>query len=128
MLLSTVGINGHVPTELTILAAVFTDDSNASDTSATGTNKTAAADFHRPIPTATGGYRRCDCLAAAKHHVRAVPWRLHPHSSCTGLGLASHRHILGYGTGRPTMLHETSVVETVAASHVVGVLLRERAE
>jgi hypothetical protein len=46
----------------------------------------------------------------------------------TGLSLASHRHILGYGTGRPAMLHETSVIETVAASHVIGVLLSECAE
>jgi len=82
-----------------------------------------ATDFHRPISTATGGHRRCDRLASSEHHIRAVAWRLHPHSSCTSLGRASHRHILGYGAGWPTVLHETSVVETIAASHVVCVLL-----
>src|SRR5215510_42826 len=125
---STVGINGHVPTELTIVTAAFTGNANASDTSMTDTSTTAAADFHRPISAATGGYRRCDSLTAAAHHIRAVRWRLHPHPPCTGLGRTSHRHILGYGTGRPTMLHETSVIETIAASHVIGVLLSECAE
>jgi hypothetical protein len=73
------------------------------------------------------GRGRRDTLVK-EYHVRAVPWRLHPHSPCTSLGLASHRHILGYGTGWPTMLHETSVIETVAASHVISVLLSECAE
>jgi hypothetical protein len=125
---STVGINGHVLTDNTVVTAASAGDSNASDTSTTGTSTTAAADQHRPIPTATGGHRRCDGLTTAEHHVRAVLWRLHPHSPCTGLGLASHRHILGYGTSRPTLLHETSVIETVTASHVIGVLLSEYAE
>jgi hypothetical protein len=89
----------------------------------TDTSTTAAADFHCPISAPTGGYRRCDGLTAAEHHVRAVRWRLHPHSPCTGLGRASHRDILGYGASGATMLHETSVIETVAASHVIGVLL-----
>jgi hypothetical protein len=93
-----------------------------------GISATAAANLHRPISATAGGYRRCDSLTAAEHHVRAVRWRPHPHSPCTGLGLAPHRHILGYGTGRPAMLHETSVIETVAASHVIGVLLSECAE
>jgi hypothetical protein len=57
-----------------------------------------------------------------------MPRRLHPHSPCTGLGLASHRDVLGNGTSRPTTLHETSVIETVAASHVIGVLLSECGE
>ena len=30
--------------------------------------------------------------------------------------------------GRPTALHETSVIETVATSHVIRVLLSERME
>jgi hypothetical protein len=46
--------------------------SNANDTSMTDTSTTAAADFHRPISAATGGYRRCDSLTAAAHHIRAV--------------------------------------------------------
>jgi hypothetical protein len=125
---STVGINGDVPTDKTVVTAGFAAASNANDTNMTDTRTSAAADFHRPISATTGGYRRCDGLTAAAHHVRAVPGRLHPHSPCTGLGLASHRYILGYGTGRPTMLHETSVVETVAASHVMGVLLSECAK
>jgi hypothetical protein len=37
-----------------------------------------------------------------------------------------HRHIFGNGAGRPSALHETSVIETVATSHVIGVLLSER--
>jgi hypothetical protein len=94
----------------------------------TDTSATVAANFHRPISAAIGGYRRCDSLTTAEHHVGAVPRRLHPHSPCTGLGRASHRHILGYSAGRPTMLQETSVIETVAASHVIGVLLSECAE
>jgi hypothetical protein len=87
-----------------------------------------AADLHRPIPATTGGYRRCDGLAPAEHHVRAMRRRLHPHSPCTGLGLASRRHILSNGTCRSTTLHETSVVETAAARHVVRVLLSKRVE
>jgi hypothetical protein len=110
----------------TIVTAASAGDSNASDTSMTDTSTIAAADQHRPIPAATGRHRRGDGLASAAHHVCVVPWRLHPHSPCTGLGLASHRHILGNGTGRPTTLHETSVIETVAASHVICVLSRPR--
>jgi|SoiMethySBSTD1v2_1073268.scaffolds.fasta_scaffold1060758_1 hypothetical protein len=125
---STVGINGDVPTDKTVVTAASAGASNANDTGMTDTRTTAAADQHRPIPAAIGRDRRCDGLAAAEHHVRAVPRRLHPHSPCTGLGLASHRHILGYGTSRPTLLHETSVIETVTASHVIGVLLSEYAE
>jgi hypothetical protein len=125
---STVGINGYVPTDNTVVTAASAGESNASDTSKTDTSTFAAADQHRPIPAAISRHRRCDGVAAAEHHVRAVPRRLHPHSPCTGLGLASHRHILGYGTGWPTMLHETSVIETVTASHVIGVLLSEYAE
>jgi len=125
---STVGINGHVPTELIVVTAASAGGSNANGTSMTDSSTTAAADFHCPISAATGGYRRCDSLTSPKHHVRAVPRRLHPHLPCTRLGRASHRHILGYGTGRSTMLHETSVIETVAASHVIGVLLSECAE
>ncbi|MFZ0066693.1 MAG: hypothetical protein WAK90_11035 [Pseudolabrys sp.] len=49
--------------------------------------------------------------------------RLHPHSPCTGLGLASHRNILGNGSSGPATLHETSVIETIAARHIIGVLL-----
>ena len=89
---------------------------------------TVAADLHRPIPAAAGGHRRCDGLAPAEHHVRAVRRRLHPHSPCTGLGLASHRDILGNGTRRPTTLHKSSMIETVAARHVIGVLLSECVE
>jgi hypothetical protein len=118
-------IDGEVPTDKTIAAAASAGGSNANDTSMTDTSTTAAANFHCPISAATGGYRRCDSLTAAEHHVRAVPRRLHPHLPRTGLGRAPHRHILGCGTGRPTMLHETSVIETVAASHVIGVLLSE---
>jgi hypothetical protein len=125
---STVGINGDVPTDKTVVTAASAGASNANDTGMTDTRTTAAADQHRPIPSAIGRDRRCDGLAAAEHHVRAVPRRLHPHSPCTGLSLASHRHILGYGTGRPPMLHEASVIETVAASHVIGVLLSKCAE
>jgi hypothetical protein len=89
---------------------------------------TVAADLHRPIPAATGGHRRCDGLAPAEHHVRAVRRRVHPHSPCAGLGLASHSDILGNGTRRPTTLHESSMIETVAARHVIGVLLGECVE
>jgi hypothetical protein len=49
--------------------------------------------------------------------------RLHPHSPCTSLGLASHRNILGNGSRRPTTRHKTSVIETIAARHIIGVLL-----
>jgi len=107
-----------------VVTAASAGASNASDTSMTDTSTIAAADQHRPIPAATGRHRRGDGLASAAHHVCVVPWRLHPHPPCTGLGLASHRHILGNGTGRPTT--ETSVIETVAASHVICVLSRPR--
>src|SRR5262245_50198628 len=110
------------------MSAAFTGNASASDTGTTDASATAAADFHRPISATTSGYRRCDGLTAAARHIRAMRWRLHPHSPCTGFGGASHRHILGDGTGWPTMLHETSVIKTVAASHVIGVLLSECAE
>jgi hypothetical protein len=90
-----------------------------------GTSTTVAANLHRPIPAATGRYRGCDGLAPAKHHVSAVLRRLHPHSSCTSLSLASHRHILCNSTRRPSTLHEASVIKAVATSHVIGVLLSE---
>jgi hypothetical protein len=50
----------------------------------------------------------------------ATAW---PHSPCTGLGLASHRNVLGNGSRRPTTRHKTSVIETIAARHIIGVLL-----
>jgi hypothetical protein len=123
-------IDREVPTDKTIVTAASAGGSGESDTGMANTgmansSTSVAADFHRPVPAATGRYRRCHGLAPAEHHVCAVPRRLHPHSSCAGLGLASHRHILGNGTNRSTTLHETSVIETVAASHVIGVLLSE---
>src|SRR5262245_21427459 len=126
-------IDREVPTNKTIVTAASAGSSGKSDTDMANigmasSTTTVAADFHRPIPAATGRYGRCDGLAPPAHHVCAVPRRLHPHPSCAGLGLASHRHILGNGTGRPTTLHEICVVQTVAAGHVVGVLLSECAE
>ena len=53
---------------------------------------------------------------------------MHPHSPCAGLGVTSHRHILGNGSRRPTTRHETSVIETIAARHIVSVLLSEGVE
>jgi hypothetical protein len=77
---------------------------------------------------AAGGYRRGNGLAPPEHHVRAVPRRLHPHAPRTFLALASDRDILGNGARRPAMPHEVRMVETVAASHIVGVLLSKRLE
>ena len=102
--------------------------SGTCPTCSTADRATVAADLHYPIAAATGRDRRGNGLASAEHHVRAVGRRLHPHSPRTRLGLASHRHILGNGAGRPTALHETSVIETVATSHVIRVLLSERVE
>jgi len=89
---------------------------------------TTAPDLHRPIPATAGGQRRRDGLAPTEHHVRAVRRRLHPHSPCTGLVLASHRNIFGNSTRRATALHESGMIETVAARHVIGVLLSEYVE
>jgi hypothetical protein len=57
-----------------------------------------------------------------------VPRRLHPYAPRTFLGLASDRDILGNGARRPAMPHEARMIETVAASHIVGMLLSERVE
>lgn len=54
--------------------------------------------------------------------------RLHPHTPRTFLGLASDRDILGDGARWPAMPHETRMIEAIAASHIVGVLLSERVE
>ena len=110
------------------MTAASVGGSSESGAMLTDIGTTVAADLHRPIPAAAGGHRRCDSLAPAEHHVCAVRRRLHPHSPCTGLGLASHRDILGDGTRRPTTLHESSMIETVAARHVIGVLLSECVE
>ena len=119
-------IDGEIPADNAIVTAASAGGSSESDASMAGTSTTVAvADLHRPIPAATGRYRG---LAPAKHHVSAVRRRLHPHSPCTSLGLASHRHILCNGTRRPSTLHEASVIEAVAASHVIGVLLSECGE
>ena len=120
-------IDREIPADNAIVTAASAGGSSESDASMAGTSTTVAADFHRPIP-ATGRYRGCDGLAPAKHHVSAVQRRLHPHSPCTSLGLASHRHILCNGTRRASTLHEASVIEAVAASHVIGVLLSECGE
>ena len=121
-------IDGEIPADNAIVTAASAGGSSESDASMAGTSTTVAADLHRPIPAATGRYRGCDGLAPAKHHVSAVRRRLHPHSPCTSLVLASHRHILCNGTRRPSTLHEASVIEAVAASHVIGVLLSECGE
>jgi hypothetical protein len=121
-------IDGEVPADNAIVTAASAGRSSDSDATPTDIGATAAADLHRPIAAAACGHRRCDGLAPAEHHVRAVRRRLHPHSPCTGLGLASHRDILGNGTRWPTTLHESSMIETVAARHVTSVLLSERVE
>jgi len=121
-------IDGEVSADNAIVTAASAGGSSKRDASMAGTCTTVAADFHRPIPAATGGYRSRDGLASAEHHVRAVRRRLHPHSSCTGFSLASHRHILGNGSCRPTTLHETDVIKTVATRHIIGVLLSEGVE
>lgn len=121
-------IDGEIPADNAIVAAASAGRSSESAASMAVTSTTVAADLHRPIPAAAGRYRRCDGLASAKHHVSAVRRRLHPHSPCTSLGLASHRHILCNSTRRPSTLHEASVIEAVAASHVISVLLSECVE
>ena len=103
--------------------------STAADDRTSPPTTTAAAtatDLHGPIATAAGGYGRGNSLTPAEHHVRAVRRRLHPHAPCTSFSIASHRNILGGRTRWPAMLHEACVIETVAASHVVSVLLSER--
>jgi hypothetical protein len=89
---------------------------------------TTAADLHHPVAAAAGRYCRGNGLAPAEHHVRAVPRRLRPHAPSTLLGPASDRDILGNGARRPAMPHEARMIEAVAASHIVGVLLSERVE
>jgi hypothetical protein len=53
---------------------------------------------------------------------------LHPHAPRTGLGRTPDRDILGNGARRPAVPHEASMIETVAASHIIGVLLGESVE
>ena len=104
-------VDGEVTADNSIVTAATKD--GACPTRTTAGRTSVATDLHCPIAAATGRNRRGNGLASAEHHVRAVWRRLHPHSSRTHLGLASHRHILGNGAGRPTALHETSVIETV---------------
>src|SRR5262245_39716326 len=87
-----------------------------------------AADLHCPVATATGGNGGRNGLAPAKHHVRAVWGRLHPNSPCTCLGIAADGDVLGDSARRPAAFHEARVIETVAASHVMGMLLSECVE
>jgi hypothetical protein len=118
-------IDGEIPADNAIVRPASPGGSSESDARIAGTSTNLAADLHRPITMATGRNGSRDGLACAEHHVCAVLRRLHPHSPCTGLGLASHRNILGNGSRRPTTRHETSVIETIAARHIIGVLLSE---
>ncbi|MFZ1949936.1 MAG: hypothetical protein WAU74_07685 [Pseudolabrys sp.] len=98
----------------------------ATRTTAAGT--TVAADLHSPVAAATGGHRGRNGLAPPEPHVRAVWRRLHPHAPCTCLGLATDRNVLSNGARWAATLHKARVIETVAASHVIGVLLSEPVE
>ena len=100
----------------------------AFDGKVTACASATAADRHHPVTAAAGGYRRGNSLAAAEHHVRAVTRRLHPHAPRTFLGLAPDRDILSNGTRRPAMPLEARMIEAIAASHIVGVLLSKRVE
>jgi hypothetical protein len=53
----------------------------------------------------------------------AVRRRLHPHPPRTRFGFTSYGDILGDRPCRPSMLHETRMIENIAASHIFGVLL-----
>ena len=119
-------VDGEVTADKSTLTAATVTGTCPARTTAAGT--TVATDLHCPVAAAIGGDRGRNGLAPAAHHVRAVGRRLHPHSPCTRFGLASHRHILGNGAGRPPALHETSVIETVAVRHVISVLLSERVQ
>lgn len=121
-------IDGEVPADNTIMAAAPAGSPSTRDASLADNGRTAAADLHRPVPAATGGYRGCDGLAPAEHHVRAMRRRLHPHAPCAGLGVAADRDILGNSARRPAMMPESRMVEAVAARHIVGVPLRERVQ
>ena len=88
----------------------------------------ASANFHDPVTPAVFGYRRGDGLAAAEHHVRAVTRRLHPHPLRTSFIGAPNRDIFGNRAGRAAALHESRMIEAIAAGHVVGVLLGETVE
>jgi hypothetical protein len=83
------------------------------------------ADRHYPVAAAACRHRGGNGLALAKHHVGAVPRRLHPHPPRTLLGLASNRNVLGDGPRRPAMPHEARMIEAVAARHIVGMALSE---
>ena len=121
-------IGGEVPADNAIVDPASAGAPSESDARLTDIGTTVAADLHRPIPAATGGYRRCDGLAPAEHHVRAVRRRPHPHAPCTGLGLASDRDILGNSARRPAKALEARMIEAVATSHIVGVPLSERVQ
>src|SRR5262249_45595133 len=97
--------------------------STAVTTAMTATAATTAHNPHRQTGRARGGPRRCDGLAPAEHHVRAVRRRLHPHAARASFAVASHGNIFGGRAGRSAMLHEASVIEAVAARHIGRVLL-----
>jgi len=114
-------VDGKVAADNSIVTA-------ATATGANPTRTTVATDLHCPVTAATDGHRGRNGLASAKHHVRAVWRRLHPHAPRTCLGGAPDRKNLRNSASGAATVHKACVIETIAASHVIGVLLSERME
>jgi hypothetical protein len=53
---------------------------------------------------------------------------LHPHLPYARLAQATDCNVLGDGARRAATFHKAPMIETVAASHVIGMLLSERVE
>lgn len=113
-------VDGKVVAKYSIMAAAAATGADA--TRATDVESTGFANLHCPVAAATSRHRRCNGLATTEHHIRAV-WRgLHPRLPRACLALATDCNILGNSARWAAMFPETRVIETIAVSHVIGVL------
>jgi hypothetical protein len=119
-------VDGKVAADNSIVTAATATGATPARTTAAGT--TVATDLHCPVTAATDGHRGRNGLASAKHHVRAVWRRLHPHAPRTCPGRAPDRNVLSNSASGAATVHKACVIETIAASHVIGVLLSKRME
>ncbi len=100
----------------------------ADVTRATDARSTGTANLHCPVAAATGRHRRRNGLATTQHHIRAMWRRLHPHLPRACLALATDCNVFGNSARRATAFPKARVIETIAVSHVISVLLSKCVE
>src|SRR5262249_41057314 len=122
---SVAAVDGKVAADNSIMTAATASGASLPTHTPTASTR-LAADLHCPVATATGGRGGRTGWPPAKHLVRGVWGRLHQNSPCTSLGIAADGDFCGDSARRSAAFHETRVIETVAASHVMGMLLSER--